>query len=181
MNALEALQSRKSVRGYLDKPVEDDKLEAILKAGTKAPNAGPFHMTVVKNAELRKEIEDTAHEAIKKSDNDFLKQRIAIPGYRLFYGAPVLVVLSAPQEGLGAENTACAVTNMCTAATAMGLGSCYLAGFLMAFKENPDLVKKLEIPEGYVPKCGFIVGYEGPDQIPSSGRKVDESIINYIE
>lgn len=57
MNTLEALQARKSIRGYLDKPVEADKLKAVLKYGNKAPNAGPFHMSVIQNTDLLKEIE----------------------------------------------------------------------------------------------------------------------------
>lgn len=181
MNTLEALQARKSIRGYLDKPVEAGKLKTILKYGNKAPNAGPIHMSVIQNANLLKEINDVATEAGLKSDNDFLKQRLAIPGYKLLYGAPVLIVLSAPDGEFSAANTACAATNMCIAATELELGTCYLAGFLLAFTAKPELLQKIGIPEGFKPRCGMIIGYEGPNQIPGMEWIEDYSNINYVD
>ncbi len=46
MNTLDALQKRKSIRGYLDKTVEKEKLNLILKYGKKAPHAGPFQYLI---------------------------------------------------------------------------------------------------------------------------------------
>lgn len=97
------------------------------------------------------------------------------------YGAPVLIVLSAPDEGFSAANTACAVTNMGIVATELGLGTCYLAGFLMAFTAKPELLQKIGVPEGFKPQCGMILGYEGPDQIPAAKRSEDYSNINYVD
>jgi nitroreductase len=36
---MDAIKTRKSVRSYLDKPVEDEKLRSILEAGRLAPSA----------------------------------------------------------------------------------------------------------------------------------------------
>ena len=58
MNTLEALAKRKSVRGYTSQAVEPEKLETILQYGNKAPNAGPFHMTVIRKQELLQRIND---------------------------------------------------------------------------------------------------------------------------
>ena len=40
MNIFDVIKMRKSVRRYLNKPVEDDKLSLILEAGRLAPSAG---------------------------------------------------------------------------------------------------------------------------------------------
>lgn len=39
MNVMEAIRARKSVRSFLDKPVEDEKLNIILEAARLAPSA----------------------------------------------------------------------------------------------------------------------------------------------
>jgi FMN reductase [NAD(P)H] len=60
MDISEAIAKRKSVRAYLDKPVSADDLEKIVEAGRWAPNAGPFQISVVRNAGLRQRINDRA-------------------------------------------------------------------------------------------------------------------------
>jgi nitroreductase len=39
MNVMDAIKTRKSVRAYLARPVEDDKLNAVLEAARLAPSA----------------------------------------------------------------------------------------------------------------------------------------------
>ena len=58
MNISEAIAKRKSVRAYLNKPVLADDLAKIVEAGRWAPNAGPFQITVVRNAQLKHKIND---------------------------------------------------------------------------------------------------------------------------
>jgi FMN reductase [NAD(P)H] len=181
MNTLDALQKRKSIRGYLDKAVEKEKLNLILKYGNKAPNAGPFQMSVITNKEILKTINDTVMNIMKRSDNDFMKIRSSIPGYQPLYGAPMLIVLSAPKEGFGAANTANAVTNMCIAATELELGSCFVIAPLMVLDGTNGLSKKIGVPEGFAPMCGMLLGYESENQIPGKPYLEDYSNINYVE
>lgn len=181
MNTIEALQKRKSVRGYTSQPVEEEKLKTILKYGNKAPNAGPFHMSVIRNTDLLKKINDAVLDMMKNSTDEFRRQRASIPGYEPLYSAPVFILLSAPDNGMAAINTSCAVTNMCIAATGLGLGSCYVMSSPMFFKNNPELCGKVGVPEGYVPQCGMLLGYESEGQIPGKPWVEDYSNINYID
>ncbi|MDO5852334.1 MAG: nitroreductase family protein [Methanobacteriaceae archaeon] len=181
MNTIETLEKRKSIRGYTSQEVEDQKLKTILKYGNKAPNAGEFHMSVITNKKLLKKINDNTLESMKNSDNEFMKQRAAIPEYEPLYGAPILILLSAPKEGFGAINTACAITNMTIAATELELGSCYVVSPLAAFESIPELSEKLEIPEGHIPQGGILLGYESEKQIPGKPWVEDYSNVNYIE
>ncbi|MCD8019787.1 MAG: nitroreductase family protein [Clostridiales bacterium] len=181
MNTIDALEARRSVRGYLDKPVEEDKLKLILKYGNKAPNAGPFHMTVITNRDMLDAVDAAAKEAGLASGDKFTTERFSIPGYRCTYGAPVLIILSAPEGGFSSVNVACAATNMGVAAVDQGLASCYLVGVLMAFRAKPELLEKLELPEGYVPQCGLILGYQGENEIPGITRNSDLSNVNYLK
>lgn len=93
MNISEAIAKRKSVRAYLDKPVLIDNLKKIVEAGRWAPNAGPYQISVVRNAGLRQRINDRTHDAMVHSGNEFLQQRASLPGYQPLYGAPVLILL----------------------------------------------------------------------------------------
>lgn len=57
MDVKEALQQRKSVRAYLDKPVEDEKIHAILDAARHAPsgvNTQPWQVAVVSGESKQK-------------------------------------------------------------------------------------------------------------------------------
>ena len=98
MEMSEAILTRKSIRAYTDQPVADSALEKIIEAGRWAPNAGPFQISVVRNASLRQRINDATHDAMVNSDVEFLKQRAALPGYQPIYGAPVLILLSGPAD-----------------------------------------------------------------------------------
>ena len=127
MDVSEAIVNRKSVRAYEDRPVPADVLKKIIEAGQWAPNAGPFQISVIQNAGLRQRINNRAKDAMVHSENEFARQRASLPGYEPIYGAPVLILLSAPADApLGVANTALAAENMLLEATGLGLGSCFL-------------------------------------------------------
>jgi hypothetical protein len=127
MNVSEAIAKRKSVRAYEDKPVPADVLKRIVEAGQWAPNSRPFQISVIQNIGLRQRINDRALDAMVHSGNEFAQQRASLPGYQPIYGAPVLILLSAPADApSGTANTALAAENMLLEATGLGLGSCYL-------------------------------------------------------
>ena len=56
MDVFEAVQERRSIRAYQDKPVPREKLEKILDAGRLAPSAKniePWHFIVVTDRDAR--------------------------------------------------------------------------------------------------------------------------------
>ena len=71
MNVIEALQQRKSVRAFLDKEVEEDKINVILTAASHAPsgtNTQPWQVSVVTGEtkqKLQKQIERIFREGDK--------------------------------------------------------------------------------------------------------------------
>ena len=61
MNVSEAIEKRKSVRKFLDKPVEDEKVKEIIEYAGKAPsgnNAQPWRFYVVKKGEITQRMKD---------------------------------------------------------------------------------------------------------------------------
>jgi nitroreductase len=184
MNISEAIRKRKSVRAYLDKPVPADDLAKIVEAGQWAPNAGPFQISVIRNAGLRKRINDRTLDAMVHSNNEFLKQRASLPGYQPIYGAPVLILLSAPTNApYGAVNTALAAENMLLEATGLALGSCHLITPTLALngENNRDLAREVGVPDGHVVQCAVIVGYPAAEDKFTASERTKKGSVNYVD
>ncbi len=184
MDVSEAIAKRKSVRAYENKPIPADVLKRIIEAGQRAPNAGPFQISVIQNAGLRQRINDRTLDAMVHSGNEFAQQRASLPGYQPLYGAPLLILLSAPADApLGAPNTALAAENMLLEATGLGLGSCYLLSPTRALngESNHALGREAGVPEGYTVQCAVIVGYAAPENKFSVGERSKRGKVNYVE
>ena len=184
MNITEAISKRKSIRAYLDKVVPADDLEKIIEVGRWAPNAGLFQISVIRNAELRKRINDRTLDAMVHSGIEFLQQRAALPGYQPLYGAPMLILFSAPDNSLyGAVNAALAAQNMLLEATALGFGSCFLVSPTLALngEKNLDLAREAGIPEGSSLKCAIIVGHAAAENKYTTAERSKKGSVSYID
>jgi len=184
MNVSEAITARKSVRAYLDKPVPNDDLAKIVEAGQWAPNAGVFQISVIRNAGLRQKINQLTLDAMTHSGIEFLQQRASLPGYQPLYGAPVLILLSAPEKApYSTVNAALAAENMLLAATGLGLGSCYLVSPTLALNshENRELAREAGIPDGYILQCAIIAGYAAAENKFTADERVKKGSVNYVD
>ncbi|NLL38822.1 MAG: nitroreductase [Clostridiales bacterium] len=182
MDALQAISKRRSIRSYKNEQIPDSALEKILAAGSCAPVAGSFQMSVIQNPELLKKINDITKKAMLSSGIPFSVERASLPGYEPLYGAPTLIVLFSPEGSpTGPANASCAAENMLIAATALGLGSCYLASPRMAFdgEDGVALAREAGIPEGFSFNCAVIVGYTKDDKLFSRNR--EDIKITYIK
>lgn len=173
---LETIMKRRSIRSYTGESINDEELDIIIKAANASPvGLGMFetmHLTVIKNKELLKEIEDKAAKAFNKED------------YHPFYGAPMLIVVSSQKpmermENVVHSNAAGIVENMALAATSLGIGCCHIWGATAALSRDEELLSKINIPEGFMVCCGIILGktnevYETRD-IPND--KISRNII----
>ena len=142
MKVFEAIQRRKSVRAYAKTPVPDEKLEKILEAARLAPSAEniqPWYFIVVTDHEKRKQIAKSGIFA------GFLDESpVVIVGCGDRKASPKWYVI----------DVAIAMQNMVLAATAEGLGTCWIGSF------DEGLVKKLlNIPERFSVVALLTVGY----------------------
>lgn len=80
------------------------------------------------------------------------------------YNAPMLVLVSAKlpdAEGMrnvSYSNAAIIVQNMALAATELGVGVCHIWGATMATLNAPEILKELNLPEGFTPCCAVTLG-----------------------
>lgn len=166
MDVLEAIEKRRSVRVYQDKPIPEEKLRKILEAARLAPsarNSQDYQLVVVKNEKMRKKI---ASEATSES----------------FIGAaPVIIVAVALDPefimpgGIPAHpvDIAIAVDHMTLVAVEEGLGSCWIG----AFKQG-RIKEILGIPDRYRVVVLLSLGY--PVKSPKRKlRKPLKKIVSY--
>lgn len=161
-SALKAINRRKSIRSYLDKPVEKELLERIAAAGDKAPLGAALTFRIITDKDMLAAIDSETHERMLKSGIPFSVERASLPGYRPLYSAPVLIIIASDPER-GALGAAAAAENMIIAATDLGLGSCFVVSPI-ATVSDPAFADKLDLPDGCKPLLGVLVGYaDDPD------------------
>ena len=161
MELFEVINKRFSNRKFLERQINNEDLNKILKAGMQAPvGRGRYedmHITVIQDKNLLDEINKLADRSV-------------------FYNAPTLVIISAKDDGHGLdrENSACVAMNMLLAATDLGLGSIYLNLVISLIKDS-DVLNKLNLPLGFVPIVGVGLGYANGSH--TIEHKID---VNYI-
>ena len=172
---VKAIMERRSIRKYLDKPVEHEKLAQIVKCGINAPsgmNKQPWEIRVVESQELINQV----NEVYKKANPDILEKD---PSFKnMFRNAPNLICVAGEQNsgldcGLLGEN-------MMLAAQSLGLGTCCLGGpigFLKSNEEASFFIQKLGFSEGYDLMYILAVGY--PDEAPAAKPR-DENKVKFI-
>lgn len=171
---LRTLYTRRSCRAYADRPVEAEKIEAVLKAGMYAPTAMGQQSPVivaVENKEVRDHL-SRMNAAVMGSNND------------PFYGAPVvLVVLADTRQPNWKADGSLVMGNMLNAAASVGLGSCWInrAYEMFETEEGKALLKEWGVPEAEhlagVGNC--VLGYAAPGgEKPAAPRK--ENYVVYV-
>jgi FMN reductase [NAD(P)H] len=184
MNVGDAVMKRRSVRSYQDKPVSDEELATIIKAGRWAPNAGLYNMSVIRNKDLMARINEKTLEAMRASGNDFLMERAALPGYFPLYGAPVVIFLSGPTDVAHTQlNCAVVVENMLLQATELGLGSVFLRSpsYALNKPENEALAREAGIPEGFKMECGMAIGYTDDETKFARMEREPKGTVAYVD
>ena len=175
---LSTIMARRSVRKYLDKCVEHDKLEMVARAGINAPsgvNRQPWIVCVVENQQLIADVTEVYKqenaEQVKR-DKDFKN---------MFRNAPNLICVCTPANGDGDLDAGLLGENMMLAAQSMGLGTCCLGGpvrFLNSNAKAKFFLERLNIPADY--RLNYIIAIGYPDEQPDAKPR-DASKVKYIK
>lgn len=158
MEFLELAKKRYSVRSFSKKPVEPEKLEAVLQAGRLAPtatNAQPQHILVLQGQEEMQKLAECT---------------------KFTFDAPMALVVCADKgqawvrghDGKNhAEIDACIVaTHMMLAAAELGLGSTWVGVF-----QPERIAQEFGAPENFVITAILPMGYPAEDAKPSGNHE----------
>jgi len=195
---IEAINKRRSVRGYEPKPVPRDVINTIIEAGNQAPSTmgmmkgvlrfQPWRFVVVENPEFKQKLVQTALpiwrkiiEGTKEMDPEIYEKVMTLyeampePKDMIYHSAPVIIFVIGPVGN--AVSCALACENIMLAAVSLGLGSCYV-GFGAMVKGDADVVKALELTEGERIYGPILLGY--PKDAPEK-RFMDQHESRYVE
>ena len=164
---IQCLLTRRSVRSYLPKQVEEEKLQEILLAGTYAASGmGRQSAKIVV-------LQDPAQIAQVERMNASI---LGNPDGHPFYGAPtVLVVLADAKAGTAVEDGSLVLGNLMNAAHALGVGSCWIHRAREEFASGAGkaLLKRWGIEGDWVGVGHCILGYAAEPAAPAKPRKAD--------
>ena len=160
MSLVETVLSRRSIRRYEKKEIQNDVLNKILEAGRQAPSAAnrqPFHFIVLTDDNVKNELS-------KGFFNKFIKDSaVTIVGC-----ANIGDVLTGKWSIV---DTTIALQNMVIAAWTMGVGSCWVGDF------NEDKVKQLlKIPHKWTVVALISFGYPAEQPKPRRKKSITELV-----
>ena len=181
-SVLETLFKHKSIRKYKNKPLEEEKLQLILKAAQAAPtwcNGQQVSIIVIKDQALKDKIKDLswgqsyigtcsvflvfcadfyrcslAFEKAGKTKEDFEKY-----------------VKNIDTVFIGCHDVGISMQNAVVAAESLGLGTVDIGAIR---GKSLEVTKELNLPKYVIPICGLCVGYPDDDpgvkpRLPMSG------------
>jgi nitroreductase len=156
MNTLDAINARRSIRKYLDRPVEFEKITTILDAARKAPSAGnlqDWRFIIVSERELIKQVAAYSVEQYWIQTAPLLIIVCAMPEkHEMYYGLR-------GKRLYNIQDCAASIQNILLAATDAGLGTCWIGAF------EEDKVRALfGIPVDARPQAIITMGYS--DETP---------------
>ena len=157
---LSNIMARRSVRKYIDKPVEHELLETVALAGINAPSAMNRQNWAVRI------IED---------------QQVLADVKGMCRNAPNLICVCAPADGRFDLDAGLMGQNMMLAAQSLGLGTCIQTGpirFLTTDEKAKAFRDCLDIPEGY--KLLYVISIGYPDEAPAAKPR-DAEKVKYIQ
>lgn len=165
-DTLTTLKTRRSCRAYKPDHVEEDKLNAIIEAGTYAATGmgkqSPI-ILIIKDQAIRDQL---------------MKLNAAAMGMDIdpFYGAPeLLVVLANKAIPTYLYDGSLVMGNMMNAAADLGVGSCWIHRAKEEFEseEGKAILKQLGIEGDYEGIGNLILGYAAKPAGNAAPRKAD--------
>lgn len=191
MELLDMIKQRRSIRKYLDKKVEKEKLDKILEAGIYAPNPGGRQGTKIIILDDQKLIDEIGIINANCENRNWGGLNVSADQPSIiddlsiksgFYGCPALGIVCVQKErktGVNIIGSAfvCA-ENMVLEAMDLGVSSCIVGRAEATFEHSQiqELWKKWGIDEEYMPMVFVCLGYingEYPKIKPrSEGRAI---------
>ena len=164
MNLYDVITTRRSVRSYKPDPVDEKTLDRILDAALEAPSAAnrqPWYFVVIRDEAVRRKLKEAYSQ-------------------EWFWSAPVIIcACGMPNKAWKRSDgknyvdvdVAIAMDHLILAATAEGLGTCWIGAF------RPDIVKEvLDLPDTIEPIAMTPLGYPADKPKPTERKPRKETV-----
>ncbi len=165
MDVCKAIQSRRSIRAYDSREVEEEKLLRVLDAGRLSPSASnrqERRFIVIRDAGTRKLLSEAARNQKFVAEAPVVIAACSVEsGYIMFCGQPAYTV-----------DTAIAVDHMTLAAVEEGLGTCWIGAF-----DEKKVKEILNIPDHVRVVALLPLGYPSSVPPPAPRKSLDEIVM----
>lgn len=186
MEVNEAIRTRRAVRAFAPRRVDDATVAALLDAAVHAPsamNAQPWAFAVVQDPARLKRYSDRAKAALLERTSEHPEAARYAPllhdaNFNIFYDAGTLVAIGVTKRGPFAEADAwLAAQNLMLAAHDAGLGTCCI-GFAVAALNEPAALAELGFPPDGAVVAPVIVGY--PSVAPEPVARRSARVVSWV-
>ncbi len=165
MDVFEAIHGRRSIRAYLDEPVDHAVIADLVWAAVQAPTPPTsgdraWAFCVIEGAERLAEYGERAKAYARDHPPEGVRWTWPERAdFKVFWNAPVLVLLCARRGNPEAPFDCCrAGQNLLLAAQARGLGSCWV-GAPMPWLASEGVAEELGLPVGFEASVALLLGY----------------------
>ena len=168
------LISRRSIRGYIRRTIEREKILQLLDVARHAPNGSnrqvirwlvindsvKVHRIAEMTIDWMKMVKGKTPALYREAKLDVFVEAWEGGKDRISRGAPCAIVAYGPKDERTAPPAAMiAIHQLQLAAPALGLGTTFTGSINMAGQSYPPLVEVLGLPEGHVPHGTCVIGY----------------------
>lgn len=206
MDIFEVIKKRRSIRSFIQEEVPKEDIERIIEAASWAPSGSdsqPWEFMVIIDERVKKDLAKIVKEEVEniigneiKDPDDKKVLRSYGKYFTFFYKAPIVIVVYGKKEqsmflktinkyraketqiqsSSFVQSMSAAVQNICLSAEALGYGTCWMTGPLIAEKM---IKKELNISDDK--SVTAIIPLGRPRAIPEPpGRKDIETKLQYI-
>ena len=181
MDVIDAIHGRRSIRAYRPQPVSRALIADLLWAAVQAPTPpvsgdAPWALCVVEGVDRLAALGARAlQHAREHQPKDRPWSWTERPGFKVFWDAPVLVLICARAGNPETPFDCCrAGQNLMLAAHANGLGSCWL-GAPMAWLHSAGVAEELGLPRGFEAVVAVVLGH--PAESPAGNPRPRPQIV----
>ena len=177
MEFLELVKLRESVRGYIDKEVEEEKILKCIEAARLAPsacNSQPWKFVVINNKEILSEIKNKIYDSVIGINKFVLMAPVIIAVVGEKRNLTSAIGSSIKKKDYTSMDVGIAVEHLCLQATELGLGTCIIGWF-----KNEEIKKSLGIPKNRDIELIVSFGYHNNENPREKKRKNIEDIVAF--
>lgn len=175
---MQQIEIRRSIRKYLNKPVEDTKIMQLIESARLAPsgsNTQPWRFIIVKSPWMKQKLTEVANDQKWMLSAPVFIACVADSSSRMQTDAKLKLDENSSQEAVKQiiRDTSIAIEHMILEATSLGLGTCWVSSFTQS-----QIRPILSIPPDKYVVAIVTVGYV--DEKPAARpRKKIEEIVRY--
>lgn len=180
---LQAIFDRRSIRHFKPEPLTDEQIATLAKVALASPSAmnhQPWLFHFIRNQQVITSLSEATLQVFRDRSDQATLERMASRHPSIFYGAPLLVIISLPRD----ENShyskidaGIAVENLAIAAQSLGLASCIigLVGVAFSGSQKAAMAKLAGLPDDREFAISIAIGH--PDTNKDAHEQQPDHIV----